>query len=317
MIAELVEHARRRVERFVGRERPIILMYHHLADISVDPWKLAVTPERFSEQIEALCQVRRVVALDELSNVEAARRHDKPLAAITFDDGYLSVATSGRTVLERHDCAATVFLATGAIGSPREFWWDDLTRILLESRLPNALELVINGQNYAWSIGPNPKGSQLERLHQTIWNVLLPLDEEIRERALDELAAAVGIDLRPRLTHRIMTEKDVHDLEGGPIIVGAHCVTHPFLPTLDAASQEAEIFESRRACEMLTGRAPSSFAYPFGSYGAATPEIVRRAGFSSAVTTNPGVVRPVTDPMLLPRIAIENWDGESFLRSLW
>ncbi len=39
-------------ERF--HSRGVILMYHSVAEIAVDPWELAVTPENFRAQMEAL-----------------------------------------------------------------------------------------------------------------------------------------------------------------------------------------------------------------------------------------------------------------------
>lgn len=312
----MLGNVRRRLEHFAGRACPIILAYHHVADVAVDPWELAVAPALFAEQIDALCQVRRVVALDEL-RASPVRLQDKPLAAITFDDGYLNVATTARPILERHDCLGTVFLATGAIGSQREFWWDELSRILLESAIPDCLEVTIADKDHIWDVGPNPSRKHLERRLYAIWNLLVPLDEAEREGVIRTLAAAAGVGLEPRAAHRIMAAGDVHGLRESAIVIGAHSVTHPFLPALDAVQQASEINDSRHACEILTGRAPSSFAYPFGSYSAASPNIVREAGFSLAVTLDFGVVRSTTDPLLLPRLAVRNWDGESLLRALW
>ncbi|MBV8147227.1 MAG: polysaccharide deacetylase family protein [Gammaproteobacteria bacterium] len=53
------------------------------------------------------------------------------------------------------------------------------------------------------------------------------------------------------------------------------------------------------------------FAYPFGRFGAETVELVRRAGYSSAVTVQPGAARGSDDPLRLPRILV---NGE---RGLW
>jgi peptidoglycan/xylan/chitin deacetylase (PgdA/CDA1 family) len=53
------------------------------------------------------------------------------------------------------------------------------------------------------------------------------------------------------------------------------------------------------------------FAYPFGGFTADTVELVRRAGYTSAVTVVPGVARASDDHLRLPRILV---NGE---RGLW
>ena len=38
--------------------RPLILMYHRVAALRVDPWELAVRPDRFAEQLDVLRRTR-------------------------------------------------------------------------------------------------------------------------------------------------------------------------------------------------------------------------------------------------------------------
>ena len=63
LITPLLGKLRHAARHFVGRDRPIILMYHRVARLAHDPWQLAVSPDRFAEQIEALVQFRHVVPL--------------------------------------------------------------------------------------------------------------------------------------------------------------------------------------------------------------------------------------------------------------
>src|SRR5258708_36910522 len=87
----------RSLKRSIGRRifgaDPIILMYHRVADIPVDPWGLAVHPARFEQQIARLRRLRRVVHLHELLDLERRRApSDKPPAAVTFAAGLHDVA---------------------------------------------------------------------------------------------------------------------------------------------------------------------------------------------------------------------------------
>lgn len=62
-----------------------------------------------------------------------------------------------------------------------------------------------------------------------------------------------------------------------------------------------------------------SFAYPYGTrrhFTLETAAIVQEAGFTSACTTEPGLVASGADPFTLPRAAVRDWDGDTFARHL-
>lgn len=85
------------------------------------------------------------------------------------------------------------------------------------------------------------------------------------------------------------------------------------------ALQRDEIQQSKTSLEKILGRPVTSFAYPYGNYSVETVPILREAGFTCACSTFPGVVWRDTDRFQLPRVTIEDWDGEKFSRelSLW
>jgi peptidoglycan/xylan/chitin deacetylase (PgdA/CDA1 family) len=93
--------------------------------------------------------------------------------------------------------------------------------------------------------------------------------------------------------------------------VGSHSISHPRLHELPKDAAHYEIAESRTALRKMLGVSIEHFAYPFGQFTADTVELVRHAGYSSAVTVLPGVARASHDRMRLPRILV---DGE---RGLW
>ena len=114
--------------------RPAILMYHRIARESFDPWGLAVEPARFAAQLEWLARRRSVLPLGEFARVHRAGRLKGNAVALTFDDGYASSLKAAVPLLERLGLSATVFLPAELIERGREFWWDELARIVLTFR---------------------------------------------------------------------------------------------------------------------------------------------------------------------------------------
>jgi peptidoglycan/xylan/chitin deacetylase (PgdA/CDA1 family) len=73
------------------------------------------------------------------------------------------------------------------------------------------------------------------------------------------------------------------------IDIQAHTRTHPWLPTVDDEHAREEIVGSKHDLEEQLGHPVTSFCYPAGLYGPREVQLVRDAGYRSAVTTDPGV----------------------------
>jgi len=315
----------------------VILMYHRVAEVGSDPWSLCVTPRHFAEHLEVLQKHARPQRLHQLTEAVQHRKRPHHSVAITFDDGYADNLYNAKPLLERYDIPATVFVTTGHLGHEREFWSDELDRILLQpGTLPETLRLRINGSTYQWELGEaanyseesyqsdrcwsalgedNPGSRQ--SLYRSLYQLLRPLLAFEQRKVLDELLTWAGAKPLSRPTHRFLTLAEVLELDlGGAIEVGSHTVTHPFLSALPAASQQNEIEQSKADLEEIIGHPVTSFAYPYGNYTAETAALVKRAGFACACSTFGDTVWQRTDCFQLPRFQVEDWDGEEFAARL-
>ncbi len=331
---------RRAAGRLGGPDgRALILLYHRVAALKSDPWGLAVAPGRFAEHLEVLRRHARPMPLGELS--QALRDGGLPdrSVVVTFDDGYADNLHNAKPLLERHDVPATVFVASGFVGHKREFWWDELGRLLLRpGALPDILTLSVDGETHRWELGEaahytveefrrhrgwrawNTSPTPRHGLYISLCDLLRPVSEEERQRKLDELRGWVVGAPERRPYHRPLSSGEIGKLhQGGLVEIGAHTVTHPVLSTLPPAAQRREIAKSKASLEQILGRPVTTFAYPYGKphdYTAETVEIVRRDGFGCACSTFSGVVRRSSDRFRLPRVYVRNWDGERLAQRL-
>lgn len=74
----------------------------------------------------------------------------------------------------------------------------------------------------------------------------------------------------------------------GLVEIGAHTMDHTYLSGLPLQRVKYEIEQSKKYLEKLLGIQIVSFAYPYGAFDNATIDIVKKAGFTSAVTTISG-----------------------------
>ncbi len=91
--------------------------------------------------------------------------------------------------------------------------------------------------------------------------------------------------------------------------VGSHSLSHQRLHELPQDVAQHEIAESRSASAQHARRPDRAFRLSFGHFTAEIVELVRHAGYSSAMTVVPGVARASDDRLRLPRILVNGEHG--------
>jgi peptidoglycan/xylan/chitin deacetylase (PgdA/CDA1 family) len=341
VIRRAIERLRRRERQNAPRSgRALILLYHRVARLRSDPWSLAVTPRRFEEHLEVLRREAHPIRLEQLSKSLVDGELPERAVVVTFDDGYADNLYNARPLLERYDVPATIFLPSGLIGGEREFWWDELERLMLQpgKLREDRLVLDLHGTTYKWQLGDatNYTREEFRRnrhwraweeaptsrhgVYRTLWELLHPMSEAERWKLLDQLGEWAGVQRAPRDSHRLLSLEEVGALAREELVeIGAHTVTHPTLSGLPAEVQRSEILKSKADLEEIAGRPVSAFAYPFGrrsDYDSRTLTLVREGGFTCACCNFPGRVDLSSDRFELPRLLVQDWDGGDFAARL-
>ena len=294
----------------------LILLYHRVAELRLDPLLLSVTPTHFEEHLQVLSRVTKPLSLRTLVRSLQSNQVTPHGVVVTFDDGAADNLHNAKPLLERYNIPATVFVATEYSKGEREFWWDELERLLLApAELPQSLNLKLNGTSLNW----NANNSR-EQLYQQLGDSLRLLPSAKRFDILGELQQWSGLVATPRQSHRALSHEEIRQLaDGGLVEIGAHTVTHPVLSAIPPAQQQEEISESKVQLEQILNQPVVSFAYPYGTrddYNRDSVEIVKQTKFSCACSNFKGVVQPRTSLYELPRFVVRDWDGDEFERQL-
>lgn len=295
---------------------PLVLGYHRVvADFasaanSENPSMLTSTA-MFERHLDWLGQHFQFVHLDEIG---AAIRNgvpfDRPVAAVTFDDGYRDVYEQAVPLLKRKGIPAAVFVVTDLVGESR--WqthdklyhliakgferWDDprhqLQGLLTDLGLP-AAELL--------------QSRSTTRTPLLAVSALLPgLSSHDVGRVMQHLEWALGtsvVDVPETMTWPMLTEM-VRD----GFTIGSHTRSHVSLPMESSAITAEELQGSKRTLERHLGRSIEHFAYPGGQFTPAVVDALEQSGYRYAYTACPH-----QDPRH-PALTIERlllWEGSS------
>jgi peptidoglycan/xylan/chitin deacetylase (PgdA/CDA1 family) len=79
-----------------------------------------------------------------------------------------------------------------------------------------------------------------------------------------------------------MTPNQVKDIAGKGHEIAGHTVTHADLTTLSQTQVNNEIKNSKTYLQNLTGKAVTSFAYPYGALNTTVKSLLQQAGYTSA-----------------------------------
>ena len=319
----------------ITQPKAAILMYHQVCDRKDDPWELAVHPDNFQAQLDYLKNNFNVVPISRLA--EGISKHKiKKTVAITFDDAFKDNYTTAAPLLDWHQLPATFYVATNAMKPEYVYWWDDLQDIIFHSEiLPVQFEMLINGEPVRFSFKSDHKLNSKLVNQIRAWNYNLPIANErialymllwhqIKPLTYVEQSRVIA-QIREWADHRqfssprcvTMSIREMQMLNENPLFtIGAHSVHHAMLSQQNPAEQAYEVKESKTQIEKWLGKPVNGFAYPYGNYNSVTQTLLKDAGFSYAVSTEPRAVTADDNPFALPRIQVKNWCVYEFASKL-
>lgn len=293
-----------RASGWFNRRKILILGYHDVYAHNLDPVDnfdgLRVRVDMLERQIQYLATHYRVVPLDQL--FQESSRPGKPVAAITFDDGYKNVYRYAAPLLQRFGLPATIFVIADCSLHGRVPWWERLRAMIAAAQQP-AAEVPIQGTKRRF-----PLVTQGDKRR-----ALLELSAELRRlipKQREELLSALGADLgtgeRVRARGEPISVDEMREIVEQGIGVGAHGRSHDSFLHLSREELAGELRESRDLLEAATGHPVTWLAYPYGEHSSEAVEVVMRAGYEGAVTTEAGLNDAASNPYTLRRVCVDD-----------
>jgi len=294
-----------REERSI-RDRLVILCYHRVlpseSKAAYFQPDLVVTPEALRSHCRTLREHYEVRTLrNAWAELRSGYQHERPLAAITFDDGYRDNIRWAAPILAEFDLKATFLVVSDLVGGDSPPWYDRIGKAVQvcndRSRSPKEqmeLRRILDGVF-------KPGSGVGERTPRQVVALAKKLSSERREGLKEELESRAGIGRRFGSDDLIMSGAELTQLDVAGHEIGSHSRSHPILPMLDDGTLREEIVGSRAALEAMLGRRVHSFCYPNGDSDERVEQVVREAGYECATSVEFGVNRAMENPFRLRR----------------
>lgn len=300
-----------------------IFMLHHVRPARDDMFQpnrhLEISPDFLRE---VLTHVRAlgvdIVSMDEVHRRMNERDFARRFASFTFDDGYRDNRDHALPVMREFNAPLTVYVASDFAEGTGRLWWVALERVIASAP---AIEIACDGETLKLDTSNTAaKQHAFNRVHD--WLLTLRNDTDV-QNAVSDLCARYGIDDAAIARELCMPWSELKTFADDPLVtIGAHTISHCNLARESDINAACEMRISRERIESRLQTSARHFAYPYGyrtAAGAREFAMARELGFSTAVTTRPGMVFAENAEHLtaLPRISLNgNYQNTRFLSVL-
>jgi len=283
-----------------------IFFYHRVQDEKDPFFDSDLDPDAFNWQVKLIndyfTPLNLTDAVQKLKNGKLPER----AVVITFDDGYKDNIEEALPILKKYQVPATFFIASGFLNGG--IMWNDIIIESIRLTTKGNIDLLELGLlNY--SLGS--REDKLYAIEDIIKKVKYQKFNE-REKLVKKISALCNICLPDSL---MMNDKDIIQLYKSGMEIAGHTVNHPILSSETDDIVNKELREGKVYLEQLLDTKLTAFAYPNGKqekdYKYKHASMVKKAGFSCAVTTNWGINDRETDSMQLKRFT--PWDNSRIM----
>jgi peptidoglycan/xylan/chitin deacetylase (PgdA/CDA1 family) len=274
---------------------PLVLGYHRVVEdfaASANQYMPAMLISRrlLERHLDWLGRRFRFISLDELGlRLQRGQPFDRPVVAITFDDGYADVYHHAFPLLKRKGIPAGIFVVTELIGTERLQIYDKL--YLLLARALSAWGSAAHGlARLLLGLGLRLSNwDSLSTAAQDPFLVMRALFTALPQaelcRVIAALEAEITIDEGAFPDLHSLTWDMVSEMHRAGMTIGSHTRTHALLHNESWERVLYETAHSRQALERRLGQGIQHFAYPDGRFDTGVVSSVADAGYRFAYTT--------------------------------
>lgn len=245
-----------------------------------------------------IINIHRLVEI--ITNDEAVT---KPLALITFDDGYIDNYSLAFPILKKLNTPAVFFLPTSYIDSNKTPWWDEIAWLI-----NNSNNNEFSFENIKFNLDQSKKKLSIKKILSLVKN----RQSISMEDSINEISELTGCSLNSKENRErlFMTWAHAKEMIAGGMNIGSHTVSHSILAYLSEEDQFKELSNSKKIIEDKMGEKIDSFAYPVGganTYTAETKKALEKSGYIVGFNFVPGINKDIRNNRFeINRFSVDN-----------
>ncbi len=289
---------------FFSKQNSIVLLFHRVTPFRDKMWD-PMDVRLFEKTAKFVQKKFNTITLNELL-FDPPAYSAKPLAAITFDDGYHDFIDYSLPLLKKYHLPASLFVVTDCIEENTPTWtykvdylFENSKKLQLDNF--NFPELPIEFKTPKWKNNEN-RIIYGKRLKQYIkW-----IPSHKRNAIIKNLLLNFNDVKSPE--GMMLSWKELNEIKGAGIEIGSHSVSHATLASIEDKNElKQELDFSAKILKEKVGAISPVFSYPCGSYNETVKNFTRDAGYKAALAVNGRLCNPSRKDLFeIPRIELYN-----------
>jgi len=285
------------IDRLLARQTnyPVVFGYHKVvpnfpsaAEGVIPP--MLISSRMFEQHLDWIGQRYSFISLDDIgSTLEQGKTFQRPVAAVTFDDGYRDIYHNALPILKRKGIPAAVFVVTGSVGTSHVLAHDKLYSLLLRvfSQSRNPSRTLSELLRPLTSVPPRIlQGSGMITNPFEMTRILLvKLSLSDVCRVVDALESRLGSPHEMMDGFKTLTWPMLAEMNSSGFTIGSHTRSHILLTNEHQSTIQQELEQSRLDLSTHLGIPINHFSYPDGRFTSDSIRAVAAAGYRYAYTT--------------------------------
>jgi len=289
---------------FFSKPTSIILLFHRVnpsRDKMWDPMDI----ELFQNTLNYVQRKFHTIELNELL-FDRPAHSSKPLAAITFDDGYHDFLDYSIPLLRKFHLPSTLFVVTNCIENNLPPW-TYLVDYLFENSYKlqlvnfNFPALPIEFKNTKW-LNKDQRMNYGKRIKQYLKWIPSAKRQAIMRSLIDNFNDIKKPD------GMMLAWKELIEIKASGVEIGSHSISHSTLASIEDEDElKRELQVSSKILKEKLGVISPVFSYPCGSYNERVKALTQLSGYKAGLAVNGRLYNPSKDGIFeVPRIELYN-----------
>jgi peptidoglycan/xylan/chitin deacetylase (PgdA/CDA1 family) len=277
-----------------NRRLPVVIGYHRVvedfassAEMSIP--SMLVSLRMLEQHLDWIGRRFQFVSLDELgARLDSGDRLDKPIAVITFDDGYRDFYSHAFPLFKKKGIPAAVFVVTDLVGTTTVQAHDKLYLMLMkrfadQKVTSRDMAELLQRLGILLPNGTMPATATTPFLATRMLLEVLPQAD--MQRVLTMLDSEVSISEGTFNPFYSLTWEMLAEIRRAGITIGSHTRTHILMTNESTPKVMDEVVGSREELEKRLGTSVQHFVYPDGAFDTSSVNAVAAAGYRFGYTS--------------------------------
>jgi peptidoglycan/xylan/chitin deacetylase (PgdA/CDA1 family) len=295
---------------FLQKQKSAILLFHRVMPVRDKMWD-PMDPALFEQTLKFVKKNFNTLPLNELL-FSPPQASSKPLAAITFDDGYKDFADYAVPLLNKYSLPASMFIVTECVDKNLPTWtfvldylFEKTKKLSLDNF--NFPELNNEFQKTKW-INEEDRISYGKKFKQYLkW-----ISSSVRSNVIDNLLLNFNDVKHP--AGMMLTWNEIKQIKAAGFDIGSHSITHVTLATVEGNNElNSELIGSKRIIKERADIDTEIISYPCGNYDERVKSFSKNAGYKAGLAVDRQLYDAKKQDLFeVPRIELYN---ESWLKT--